>query len=108
MATVTSTGVGSGLDVNTIVSSLMSVEKQPLNNLQTQAATIQTRISAFGNLQSQIAALGDVATRLSTATNWTPMQADSNDSTSVTATATSAATVGSHAIEVQQLASSQV
>jgi flagellar hook-associated protein 2 len=108
MASVTSTGIGSGLDVNTIVSSLMAVEQRPLQNLQTQASTIQTKISAFGNLQSQIAALSDVATRLATATNWAPMQADSNDSTSVSATATATAAVGTHAIEVQQLAQSQV
>jgi flagellar hook-associated protein 2 len=108
LATITSTGVGSGLDVNSIVTGLMSVEKQPLQKLQTQASSIQTKISAFGNLQAQISALGDVANRLATATNWAPMQADSNDSASVSATAGAAAAVGTHAVEVQQLAASQV
>ena len=50
MASISSTGVGSGLDVNTIVSSLMSVEKRPLSLLQTRASEIQTKISAFGSL----------------------------------------------------------
>jgi flagellar hook-associated protein 2 len=108
MASITSTGVGSGLDVNTIVTSLMSLEKRPLTQLQTQASSIQTRLSAFGSLQGQLANLGDVAARLGQASAWTPMLADSTDSASVSATASASATAGSHAIEVQQLAQAQV
>jgi flagellar hook-associated protein 2 len=108
MATVTSTGVGSGLDVNTIVSSLMTVEKRPLQQLQTQASGLQTKLSAFGTLQSQIASLGDVATRLASADAWNPMQVDSTDSGAVSASATATASAGSHSVQVSQLAQSQV
>ena len=37
MASVTSTGVGSGLDVNSIVTSLMALERRPLNLLEARA-----------------------------------------------------------------------
>jgi len=104
---LTSTGVGSGLDVNTIVSSLMALERRPLNLLEARASTIQTRISAFGALKSQVAALGDLAARLADPANWNPTRIDSTANDSVTATATTAAVAGKHRLEVQQLAQAQ-
>ena len=50
MASISSAGIGSGLDVESIVTKLMVVEKQPVTELQTKASTIQTKISAFGLL----------------------------------------------------------
>lgn len=110
MATVTSTGVGSGLDVNSIVTSLMAVERRPLTLLQTRAATIQTRLSAYGTLQGQLAALGDVAARLADASAWQPMKVDSSLAAAVSATASAAggAAPGHLQVEVQQLAQGQL
>lgn len=108
MPTITSTGVGSGLDVATIVSQLMTLEKRPLTQLQTQASGIQTKLSAFGQLKSQLAALGDAAQRLTTPAAWTPMRVDTGDANLATATATAKATPGSHTLEVTRLAQSQV
>ena len=108
MASISSTGVGSGLDVNSIVTGLMSAEKQPLALLQTRASTDQAELSAFGTLQSQISTLASVATTLSTASNWNPLQASSSDYASVSASATSVAATGTHSVEVQQLAQAQV
>jgi flagellar hook-associated protein 2 len=45
--TISSAGIGSGLDVNSIVTQLMAVERQPLPRLQTPAATMKTELSAF-------------------------------------------------------------
>lgn len=106
--TITSTGVGSGLDVNTIVSSLMSVEKQPLQRLQAQAGTISAEVSAYGTLKGQVASLADVASRLANAGNWNPMVADSSDAASLSASASSSAVTGQHVVTVQQLAQPQV
>ena len=45
----TISGVGSGaIDVNSIVSQLMSIERQPLQKLQTRLSGMQTEVSAFG------------------------------------------------------------
>lgn len=107
MATITSTGVGSGLDVSTIITSLMSLERRPLTLLQQQSATVQTQLSAFGALKGQIAALGDVATRLADKAGWNPVRVDSSDSASVTASGSAKAVAGQHSLEVQQLAQSQ-
>src|SRR4051812_33245311 len=108
MPSITGTGVGSGLDVNSIVTSLMAVEKRPLGLLQQQAGTLQTKISAFGSLKGQLASLADVATRLANPATWAPMIADSSDSASVAATAGATAAAGQHTVSVQQLAQAQV
>ncbi|MBL0421446.1 flagellar filament capping protein FliD [Ramlibacter sp. AW1] len=107
MPSITSTGVGSGLDVNSIVTSLMALEQRPLALLQQRASSLQTRLSAFGTLQGQAAALGDVAKRLATASNWNPMRLDSSRPEALTATASGAAAAGRYRIEVQQLAQAQ-
>jgi flagellar hook-associated protein 2 len=107
MASITSTGVGSGLDVNSIVTSLMALEKRPLTLLQGTASTLQTKLSAFGSLKSQIANLGDIATKLADTANWNPLTADSTDAASVSASAASGAAAGKYRLEVQQLAQSQ-
>jgi flagellar hook-associated protein 2 len=57
MATITSLGVGSGLDLETLVSNLMKVERQPLVNLQRQVFSFNTKISAMGTLAGKLSAL---------------------------------------------------
>ncbi|GAB3667517.1 flagellar filament capping protein FliD [Ramlibacter alkalitolerans] len=108
MAAITSTGVGSGLDVNTIVTSLMSVEQRPLTLLQQQAGTLQARLSAFGTLKGQLASLGDVAARLASPDNWNPLRVDSSNAAAADATAGTKASAGKHTLEVSQLARAQV
>ena len=48
MATISSPGIGSGLDVKSIVKQPVDIERQPLDKLKLQTATVQTKISAFG------------------------------------------------------------
>jgi len=64
MATISSPGVGSGLDVNSIVTQLVAIERQPIVKLQTAASSLQTKLSAFGKLQSDLSALRDAAAAL--------------------------------------------
>ncbi len=108
MPTITSTGVGSGLDVNSIVSGLMTLEKRPLELMKAQASSIQTKLSAFSTLQSSLASLGDVAARVSDPAAWQPMRVDVGDATVVSASAGAKSVPGSHTLEVEQLAQSQV
>lgn len=108
MPSITSTGVGSGLDVNAIITSLMTVEKRPLMQLQTQASGIESKISAFANLKGQLANLGDVAAKLADLANWKPVKVESSTTTALTATSSSGAAPGQHTLTVTRLAQSQV
>ena len=52
MATITSLGLGSGLDVDNIISKLVALEKKPLETLATQATLITSKVSAYGQIRS--------------------------------------------------------
>ncbi len=104
--TITSAGIGSGLDVAGIVSSLLAVERQPLNKLKSTATTIQTQISAYGQLQSQVSALQDATSPLIAATTFSATSSTSSDS-SVGIFSSSIAQPGTYSINVTKLASAQ-
>lgn len=105
--TITSTGIGSGLDVEAIVSQLMAVERQPLTLLQGQESSINTQLSAFGKLQSLTSTLRDAASSLTSLTLWKKTTATSSDTNAVTVSAADGAAAGSYAVSVQALATGQ-
>ena len=105
--TISSAGIGSGLDVNSIVTQLMAVEKQPLTRLQTTASTLQTELSAFGQLQSLVSGLQDAATPLYDATTFAQANSSSSNPSAVTATTSTGAVAGSYSVSVSSLSSTQ-
>jgi flagellar hook-associated protein 2 len=105
---VSSLGIGSGLDVNSIISSLMAVESQPLTLLQNKASTINTEISAVGQIKSLTSTFGDKAQALASTSLWSQTTSTSSDSSTVTAdTSSGTAVPGDYSVTVQQLAQGQ-
>ncbi len=113
MATISSAGVGSGINVESLVSSLMSVEKQPLTKLQTRQSSYESKISALGTLKSALSTLQTAAKALtpaigsSAAASLSAYKATLADSTIATATTTSSAVAGTYSLEVTTLATNQ-
>ena len=107
MATISSTGIGSGLDVNSIVSQLVALEKTPLKTLAVKATNVKAQISAFGEIQSQFAALTDVATRISVPSTWGARNASSSNTNAATMTAAPTANATSFSLDVDQLSKQQ-
>lgn len=107
MATISSPGIGSGLDIKAIVSQLVAIEKQPLTKLQVNAATVQTKISAYGEIKSAVSALADAASRLRSLTTFNGVAASSSKPESVTATAIGGTVANSFSITVGALAKAQ-
>ena len=105
--TISSAGIGSGLDVNSIVTQLMAVERQPLTALQTKATTLQTQLSAFGQLQSLVSSLQDAAKPLFSADSFALTTASSSDPTSVSAGTTTNAVPGIYSVSVSSLSATQ-
>ena len=94
--TITSAGIGSGLNVNAIISSLMAVESQPLTALQSKATTLQTDLSAFGQVQSLVSSLQDAAKTLMDPSSFNLTNTSSTNSSSVSATTTNGAVPGAY------------
>lgn len=105
MATVSSAGIGSGLDVNSIITQLMAIERQPLTSLQTKATTIKGTVSEYGKIKSAVSTLRDLSVKLASTTTWGQTTATSSNAAVAASTNNSAA--GTYSVEVQTLASVQ-
>lgn len=104
--TISSAGLGSGLDVAGIVTQLMAIERRPLEQLQTQADTLKTRLSTVGKLQANFAELQSKANALTSTTLWGGTTATASDTAVKVATGTGAV-AGSYAVQVDRLAVGQ-
>ena len=103
MATITSLGVGSGLDLNGLLTQLQSAERQKLTPLTQQQSAQQTKISAYGRLQSAMGRLQDSVTALNDPSTFRK-QTSTVTGEGVSATAGETANAGRYDINVTQLA----
>ena len=85
--TVSSPGLGSGLDVNALVTKLMQVESAPLTALQTKEAGYQAKLSGIGSLQGALSALQSAVAGLQDPATFTAPKASIADATILGATA---------------------
>ncbi len=104
---ISSPGIGSGLDIQGIVAKLVALEKQPIQQLQVKASGLNAKLSAYGQLKSQIANLQDQAAKLGSTSSWETMSVKSSNAGAVVGTATSAAAPTAFSMEVSQLARAQ-
>ena len=104
---ISSIGIGSGLDVEAIVKQLVTLESKPIQTLQTKASGINTQISAFSQLKSQVSNLQDQIDKLTKPATWLGNTLTSANSALVTGTATSSAVQATYDVMVSQLAAGQ-
>ena len=113
MTTVSSTptlatpGLGSGLDINGLVSKLMAVEQQPLTQINTQESSYQSQISAYGTIKGYLSAFQTAAQNLESSANFTVTKASVADTTVLSATSSATAVAGNYNVAVTQLAQAQ-
>lgn len=101
MATV---GASSGLDVNSIVSSLMNLERKPLRDLDTKEQEINVKISGIGRLKAVLSDLKSATRDLTDEVKLGQFNATTSDEAVATATATSVKTSEMHEVNVISLA----
>ncbi|HEY4372994.1 MAG TPA: flagellar filament capping protein FliD [Burkholderiales bacterium] len=107
MTAAASITTGTNIDVNTLVSQLMSVEEQPLQVMQQQQQSYQSTISAYGQLSSVLSSLNGATTALQSASTFNQNSTTISDSTVLSATASTSAAAGTHSVVVSQLAQTQ-
>ena len=101
---ISAPGVGSGLDVNSIVTQLMAIERQPLSRLESDKRGLEAQLSAFGRLKSALTTFQDALDDLKSLDAFEVYKAESSDETAFTATANSSAATGFNDIQVVRLA----
>jgi flagellar hook-associated protein 2 len=106
-ADVATSGIGSGLDVNSIVSQLMTVESRPLTALATKEAGYQAKLSAYGSVSGGLTSFQSALKSLSSPDRFQTVNATAADTTIFSATATTKAVAGNYTVDVTQLAKAQ-
>jgi flagellar hook-associated protein 2 len=104
MATITAAGVGSGLEVEKIVSQLVALERRPLDRLKSEVTQINAQVSAYGSLKSKVAEFEKAMSALASADKFKLYSTTTSSESVLTASATSAAAKGTYSIEVTALA----
>ena len=107
VTTTASATTGTSIDVNSIVSQLMTVEQQPITKLNTQEASYQAKLSAFGTIKGALATFQTALQGLSNASKFQAVNATASDATIFSATANSTAIAGSYSLDVTSLAQAQ-
>jgi flagellar hook-associated protein 2 len=98
-------GLSSGMDTESIITQLMSVERQPRTRMALADTQAQARQATLRDLSTKLGAVRDAAAALSTTTTWTDTQKlTSSDSARIAFSTSGTAAPGTHRIEVSQLA----
>jgi flagellar hook-associated protein 2 len=108
MASIGSLGVGSGLDLDTLLTKLISAEGKPrLNSLASKEANIQADISAFGTLKSVLDKFRSTIGSLNDASALQGRTVSTGNSKNFSATADGSAAAGSYSVQVLNSARAQ-
>jgi flagellar hook-associated protein 2 len=106
-ALITSTGIGSGLNISAIVSSLTTAfGAAQTDQLTNQQNTLNAQVSAYGTFSSALDTLQATLTTLEDPTQLAGFDATVADKTIASATTTSDAVAGQYSLEVQNIATS--
>lgn len=105
---ISSAGIGSGLDVESIIASLIAVESQPIVSLQQRKSEIDVKISAYGQIKSQLDAFQTQAEKLTDESLFSKVAVTSSDTDVLTVTADDSQAAGTYTVNVTNLAKAQI
>ncbi|MGB5325479.1 MAG: flagellar filament capping protein FliD, partial [Pseudomonadales bacterium] len=109
MGSISSLGVGSGIDLQSLVDGLVSAERSvaeaSLNRREVQAAE---RLSAFGLVKSALSEFNGTLTALADFTTFQSRTATSSDSDTVSVSASADASLGSFSVDVLDTGTAQL
>jgi flagellar hook-associated protein 2 len=106
MSTITSLGIGSGLDLNGLLDQLREAERGRLQPLVQQKEAQEAKLSAYGKLQGALSAFQSAADALNGSSLFASVSSNVTGS-SVTSAASSDAVPGRYDVTVNDLARSQ-
>jgi flagellar hook-associated protein 2 len=105
MAGLSAPGLGSGLDVNNLVTQLVAAERSPVEQRISRTQTgIDSKLSALGVMRGVLSTLQSSVGALRTENQVLARRAVSSDPTILRATASTSAPVGTYSVEVLVLA----
>ena len=104
---LTATGIGSGLDIESLVTQLISAQRSPVETrLVARESALTAELSGFGSLKSALSTFQDSISSLNKLSSFGQRTTPSSNTDAVVASANSTAASGSYSLSVSQLASS--
>jgi flagellar hook-associated protein 2 len=104
---VAATGIGSGLDIEALVTQLVAAERTPAESRLTgQEAVLTAELSAFGSYKGALASFQSSLSQLNSLSTFSQRLANSGDEDIATLTASSEAATANYDLAVTQLAKS--
>lgn len=108
MASITSSGIGSGLDIAGLVQQLVAAEAAPVSTrIAQKEARVQTRLSAFGSLKSALSDFRDQVDKMRTAKSFLARRATSGNEDLFSVSVSESALPATYSVDVSQLAQTQ-
>lgn len=109
MGIASSIGLISGLDTESIITSMMNLERAPISGLQQQQSYYQSKISSYGIVKSVLSGLQTSLSSLKDTDTFAPgysASSSNKDIVSVSVSDTDTASAGSYSLKVNNLATS--
>ncbi|MEZ3498970.1 flagellar filament capping protein FliD [Pantoea sp. KPR_PJ] len=106
MASISTLGVGSGLDLSSILDSMQTAEKAALKPISAQQSSFTAKLSAYSTLKSALTTFQTANTKLNSADLFTATTATSSSS-AFNATTSGSTVAGKYSISVSHLAQAQ-
>lgn len=97
-------GIGTGLNITSIINALMQSYNQPITQLQGQQAQFNAVAALWQGISTDLQSLGSDATALSTPADWGATTVTSSNPSAATGITTSSAATGSVSFVVDQIA----
>jgi flagellar hook-associated protein 2 len=104
---LSSLGVGSGLDANALVQSIMKAEQVPLNSLNNKKVDLNSKLTAYTQVNANLTQFKTAIAALSTPQSFQNYSLSSNDPVSITSSISGKPIAGVYSVEVNQLAQGQ-
>jgi len=105
---LSSLGVGSGIDINSLVTQLVTAETQPdTARVARESSQVATQLTAVGQLKGALATFQSALSSINSQSDFQVKSATSADDKIFTVSANSAAAAGKYQIEISRLATAQ-
>lgn len=99
-------GLGNGIDFGQVVDQLVKVERLPIDQLNTEKDTLQSKLTDYGSVADKLLALQTASDSLRLSTAFDQASSTVSDPTALTVSAAPTAPPGSYLIRMTQLAQS--
>ena len=107
MATISSLGIGSNLDLSGLLEKLAAGESQPLVAIKKQQTSYNAKLTAYGTLQGALSTFQTAAKKLADASLFQGVKVASSASDVLSATASATGASGNYSVDVTKLATAQ-